>query len=69
MKTFLITLVKCYQWGLSPWMGRQCRFQPTCSHYAIEAIQRYGAWHGCKLAVCRIGRCHPWHPGGFDPLP
>lgn len=69
MKTILITLVKCYQWGLSPWLGRQCRFHPTCSHYAIEAFQRYGAWHGSLLALRRICRCHPWHPGGVDPLP
>ena len=69
MKTLLIFLVKCYQWGLSPWLGRQCRFYPTCSHYAIEALQRYGAWHGSLLALRRIGRCHPWHPGGVDPLP
>lgn len=69
MKMILIALIRCYQWGLSPWLGRQCRFHPTCSHYAIEALQRYGVLKGSQLALMRIGRCHPWHPGGVDPLP
>lgn len=69
MRALLIFLVRIYQWTLSPWLGRQCRFEPTCSHYAVQALQRYGAWKGSKLAMARIGRCHPWHPGGVDPLP
>lgn len=50
-------------------MGQQCRFYPTCSHYAEEAIQTHGALKGAFLGVCRIGKCHPWHPGGFNPVP
>jgi hypothetical protein len=63
----LIGVVRVYQWTLSPLVGRQCRFQPTCSAYFIGAVQKYGAvrgtWHGMR----RIGRCHPFHPGGYDP--
>lgn len=69
MKNLLIALIKLYQWCLSPWLGQQCRFQPTCSHYAIAALQKYGVWHGLRLSASRIGRCHPWHAGGHDPLP
>ena len=69
MKRVLIAVVRAYQWVLSPLMGSQCRFQPTCSHYAIEALQTHGAWRGSWLALKRIGRCHPWHPGGYDPVP
>jgi len=69
MKRILIALVRAYQLVLSPLMGSQCRFQPTCSHYAIEALQKHGAWRGSWLALRRIGRCHPWHPGGYDPVP
>ncbi|MGD9888122.1 MAG: membrane protein insertion efficiency factor YidD [Halothiobacillaceae bacterium] len=69
MKRVLIAVVRAYQWVLSPLMGSQCRFQPTCSHYAIEALQTHGAWRGSWLAIKRIGRCHPWHPGGYDPVP
>ncbi|QDC45231.1 membrane protein insertion efficiency factor YidD [Methylophilus medardicus] len=68
MKTLLILLVKSYQWGLSPWLGHHCRFHPTCSHYAIEALHRYGAMRGTVLTLRRLARCHPWHPGGVDPL-
>lgn len=69
MKNLLIALIKLYQWCLSPWLGQQCRFQPTCSHYAIAALQKYGVWRGLRLSASRIGRCHPWHAGGHDPLP
>ncbi len=69
MKQVLMVLVRAYQLVLSPLMGSQCRFQPTCSHYAIEALQKHGAWRGSWLALRRIGRCHPWHPGGYDPVP
>lgn len=69
MKYVLITFVKAYQFFLSPWIGKQCRFEPTCSHYAIQALQRYGAWRGTLYTLRRLGRCHPWHPGGIDPLP
>lgn len=65
----LILLVRGYQLGISPLMGRNCRFSPSCSQYAIEAVQTHGAMGGLWLAVCRVGRCHPWHPGGYDPVP
>ena len=69
MRRLLVTLIRGYQYFLSPWWGRQCRFLPTCSSYAIEAIERHGALRGSWLATRRIARCHPWHPGGFDPVP
>jgi putative membrane protein insertion efficiency factor len=65
----LLALVKVYQWTLRPVLGNNCRFYPSCSDYAIEALRRYGALHGTWLAVRRIGRCHRWHPGGYDPVP
>ena len=64
---FLILLVRCYQWTLSPIVGRQCRFQPTCSNYFIGAVQKYGALRGAFKGIGRILRCHPFHPGGYDP--
>lgn len=64
----LITLIRCYQWLLSPVLGANCRFHPTCSAYAMEALQLYGVRRGLWLSVCRIGKCHPWHPGGYDPV-
>ena len=69
MSRMLIALVRGYRYALSPWWGTQCRFTPTCSQYAIEALERHGAWKGSALALRRIGRCHPWHAGGFDPVP
>jgi putative membrane protein insertion efficiency factor len=64
---FLIGLVRIYQWTLSPVLGRQCRFEPTCSAYFILAVQKYGAIRGGWKGLQRIGRCHPFHPGGYDP--
>ncbi len=61
--------IRLYQWTLSPFLGRQCRFYPTCSHYAHEAIEEFGAFHGSVLAARRLGRCHPFHPGGVDLVP
>ena len=58
--------IRLYQLTLSPYLGRQCRFYPTCSHYAREAIEQHGAWRGGWLAARRLGRCHPFHPGGVD---
>lgn len=69
MRTLLLLLIKTYRLMLSPWLGRECRFHPSCSAYGLEAVQRYGAWRGGWLTVRRITRCHPWHPGGFDPVP
>jgi putative membrane protein insertion efficiency factor len=65
----LIALVRGYRYLLSPWWGNQCRFSPTCSEYAIQALRRHGAWKGSLLALRRVSRCHPWHEGGFDPVP
>ena len=61
--------IRLYQWTLSPFLGRQCRFYPTCSHYAYEAIEEFGALRGSILALRRLGRCHPFHPGGVDLIP
>ena len=65
----LIGLVRAYQLVVSPFLPPSCRFYPTCSHYAIEALQRHGAWKGFWLALRRVTRCHPWNPGGHDPVP
>jgi uncharacterized protein len=65
----LIVLVRFYQLALSPFFGQQCRFTPTCSHYAIEALQKHGVAKGMWLAVKRILRCHPWQAGGHDQVP
>jgi uncharacterized protein len=62
-------LIKLYQWILSPYIGNQCRFMPTCSSYAIEAYTKYGVIKGTYLSAKRIARCHPWHAGGHDPVP
>lgn len=69
MRCLLIALVRAYQILLSPWVGMHCRFHPTCSAYAITAIETHGAFKGVLLAVARIGRCHPFHRGGYDPVP
>jgi putative membrane protein insertion efficiency factor len=64
--TLLVAAARVYQWTLSPLVGRQCRFEPTCSNYFIEAVRKYGAIRGAWRGVKRIGRCHPWNPGGVD---
>lgn len=69
MKMLFTALIRFYQYFISPLLGSRCRFYPSCSDYAIEALDRHGALHGTWLAVRRLCRCHPWHPGGFDPLP
>lgn len=69
MKTLLLGLIRLYQLTLSPFFGRQCRFHPSCSHYAAEAIQTHGAFKGTWLAGWRLLRCGPWTPGGYDPVP
>lgn len=69
MKSLLIALVKAYRLLLSPWLGGQCRFQPTCSIYALEALEKHGALAGAYLAGGRLLRCHPWCAGGCDPVP
>lgn len=69
MRAVAVFLIRVYQWTLSPLLGPNCRFAPTCSQYAAEAIARFGVLRGGWLAVKRIGRCHPWHSGGYDPVP
>lgn len=69
MARLLIWIVKAYQLVLSPFFGQQCRFYPTCSQYAIEAIQKHGALRGVYYTVRRLFRCHPWCDGGHDPVP
>jgi len=61
--------VRFYQAAISPYLPKTCRYQPTCSHYTIEALQVHGLWHGGKLAIKRILSCHPWGGSGFDPVP
>ena len=64
-----VAVIRVYQKVLSPLTPPSCRFTPTCSNYAVGAIQRYGLMHGGWLALKRIARCHPWNPGGYDPVP
>lgn len=61
--------VRAYRWCLSPMLPRSCRFHPSCSEYAEEALLRHGAWRGSLLTARRVCRCAPWHPGGYDPVP
>lgn len=67
--SILIGLVRTYQWTLRPLLGTQCRFHPSCSSYAVEALQTHGALRGAWLSVTRILRCNPWLRGGYDPVP
>jgi putative membrane protein insertion efficiency factor len=69
MSRLLIGLIRLYQLLLSPFFGSQCRFTPTCSHYAQEAISKHGSVRGSYYSLRRLLRCHPWHRGGYDPIP
>lgn len=69
MQKLLILAIRAYQYTLSPLLGVRCRFEPSCSRYAIEALQQHGTLKGSWLAARRLGRCHPFHPGGYDPVP
>ncbi|MFP5349970.1 MAG: membrane protein insertion efficiency factor YidD [Gammaproteobacteria bacterium] len=69
MQTFLISLVRGYRYWISPLIGRHCRFYPTCSEYAADAIATHGVGRGLLLALRRLARCHPWQRGGVDPVP
>ena len=69
MKALLVSLIRGYQFLFRPLLGANCRFYPSCSDYAREAVERHGAFAGTWLAVKRIARCHPYHPGGYDPVP
>jgi uncharacterized protein len=69
MKTILIWLLKGYRFAISPLYGQVCRYHPTCSAYALEAVTRHGALRGGWLSLRRVARCHPWAAGGYDPVP
>ena len=69
MRRLLLAALSAYRYLLRPQLGANCRFWPSCSDYATEAIERHGALRGAWLALRRLGRCHPWHPGGYDPVP
>ncbi|MGD0664689.1 MAG: membrane protein insertion efficiency factor YidD [Rhabdochlamydiaceae bacterium] len=69
MKNILIGVIKLYQWTIGPVIGETCRFYPSCSHYGVEALKKHGALKGSWLTIKRICRCHPWNPGGIDPVP
>lgn len=69
MRALVLAAIRAYRVVLSPWLGMHCRFHPTCSAYAIEAVETHGVMKGLALAAARIGRCHPLHRGGYDPVP
>jgi putative membrane protein insertion efficiency factor len=69
MRTIVLALIRTYRYLLSPWWGRHCRFEPTCSAYALEAVERHGCIRGALFTSRRLLCCHPWHRGGFDPVP
>lgn len=69
MRRLLIAIIRVYQYAISPYFVASCRYSPSCSSYAIEAVRRFGAIKGGWLALRRLGRCHPWHEGGLDPVP
>lgn len=69
MKYIAILLIRFYQVAISPYFPSSCRFEPTCSHYSLEAFRRFGFFKGFWLSVKRISKCHPWHSGGYDPVP
>ena len=68
MVKMFILLIRLYQKHISPLFPQSCRFYPTCSQYAVAAFEKYGVWRGAAKSLARIGRCHPFHPGGYDPL-
>ncbi|CUA83421.1 MULTISPECIES: membrane protein insertion efficiency factor YidD [Gulbenkiania] len=69
MSRLFILLIRFYQLAISPWIAPRCRYQPTCSSYALEAVSRHGVCKGGWLALRRIARCHPWGGSGYDPVP
>ncbi len=69
MSRVILGAIGAYRYAISPLLGRNCRFYPSCSEYAMEAVRRHGALRGSWLALRRVGCCHPFHPGGYDPVP
>lgn len=69
MSRLFIALIRIYQYAVSPWLAPRCRFHPTCSAYAVEALRKHGANKGGRLAIRRLMRCHPWGGSGYDPVP
>lgn len=69
MRAVIIAAIRCYQVLISPWLPASCRYEPTCSEYALDAVRRFGPWRGSWLAARRLSRCHPFGPDGFDPVP
>jgi putative membrane protein insertion efficiency factor len=69
MRRLVVFLLRAYKWAISPALPASCRYVPTCSEYAMEAVERYGVGRGCWMAMTRVLRCHPWVKGGYDPVP
>ena len=68
-KNIALGLLRFYKLAISPWLGPACRFHPSCSDYMRESVEKHGAWRGIWMGVRRLGKCHPFHEGGFDPVP
>lgn len=69
MRRIVILLIRLYQYLVSPVLGNHCRFYPSCSSYAVDAVRQHGTFKGIYLTIRRLSRCHPWHEGGYDPVP
>jgi putative membrane protein insertion efficiency factor len=69
VRSTVLLLLRAYQLLVSPWLGNRCRFHPSCSHYCMEAVKRFGVIRGMWLGLIRLGKCHPFHAGGIDPVP
>lgn len=69
LKDFILGGITCYRWFISPFLGANCRFYPSCSQYALSAFERHGVLKGSILTIKRLFKCHPWHPGGLDEVP
>ncbi|HET8709726.1 MAG TPA: membrane protein insertion efficiency factor YidD [Spongiibacteraceae bacterium] len=69
LSRILVALINCYRWCISPLLGERCRFYPSCSQYAIDALHTHSLPRALWLTIRRLGRCHPWHDGGYDPVP